>query len=277
MGAVCGAGRSLANGVKAYDENLSDGIVDPNTVHMLILALDYPGTGNELTCTQDGNNMEALARNCGVQDITKLTDNECHKQAVVSAIQQVASRCGSGDYFVFNYSGHGTSVQDRDGDEDDGMDEALCLVTPQGTIDFDAFMTDDEFAELITSCVPEDVEILILCDCCHSGTIGDFNNRSWGNHRAVSLSGCLDAQTSGDTGRGGIFTHSLLKAVEQKQLEGEDAYSIAQLYNEQLDQDDTLFGSEQEITMKWTAALAGPTDMAWPFVPTYQYRAPWSQ
>ncbi len=26
----------------------------------------------------------------------------------------------------FNFSGHGTQVEDQDGDEDDGFDEALC-------------------------------------------------------------------------------------------------------------------------------------------------------
>eukprot|EP00927_Polykrikos_kofoidii_P072936 TRINITY_DN6900_c0_g2_i1.p1 TRINITY_DN6900_c0_g2~~TRINITY_DN6900_c0_g2_i1.p1 ORF type:complete len:302 (-),score=47.39 TRINITY_DN6900_c0_g2_i1:125-898(-) len=254
---------------------MMDGTVDPSTVHMLILALDYPGTGNELTCTKDGQNIAALARACGIQDITTIENNDCHKENVLNMIRTVASRCAPGHYFVFNYSGHGANVADKDGDEDDGQDEALCLVTPTGQIDFNAFMTDDEFADAVTSSVRDDVEILILCDCCHSGTIGDFSNSCWDGYRAVSMSGCLDSQTSGDTGKGGIFTHSLLKAIELLQREGEDNYNIAQIYNTQLDQDDELFDSAQDITIAWSSDLPGPHDMAWPFIPTVQYTAPW--
>lgn len=275
MGVVCSKSGKLANKQKAYTGDMFDGSVDPNTVHMLILALDYPGTGNELTCTEDGGNMETLARASGVTDITKIENNECNKQNVLNMIQSVGSRCEAGHYFIFNYSGHGANVADRDGDEEDGQDEALCLVTPTGQIDFDAFMTDDDFAEAVTTYVNSDVEILILCDCCHSGTIGDFSNTCWEGYRAVSMSGCRDSQTSGDTGRGGIFTHSLLKAIESMQQEGETGYNVAVLYNAQLDQDDELFNSEQDITIAWSSDLQGPYDMAWPLIPVGAYAAPW--
>eukprot|EP00927_Polykrikos_kofoidii_P072935 TRINITY_DN6900_c0_g1_i1.p1 TRINITY_DN6900_c0_g1~~TRINITY_DN6900_c0_g1_i1.p1 ORF type:complete len:279 (-),score=50.79 TRINITY_DN6900_c0_g1_i1:65-901(-) len=275
MGVCCGKGRKLGSREKAYAGDMMDETVDPSTVHMLILALDYPGTGNELTCTKDGQNIEALARACGVQDITKIENNECHKENVINMIRDIAARCGRGHYFVFNYSGHGANVVDKDGDEADGEDEALCLVTPSGQIDFDAFLTDDDFAEIVTSFVSDDVEILILCDCCHSGTIGDFSKSCWDGYRAVSMSGCKDSQTSGDTGKGGIFSHSLLRAIEAMQQKGEDSYNVAQIYNTQLDQDDELFDSEQDITIAWSSDLPGPHDMAWPFIPTEKYTAPW--
>merc|ERR1719161_1372162 len=134
-----------------------------------------------------------------------------------------------------------------DGDEKDGFDEALCLVTPDGKIDFDAFLTDDELCELITSYVDPKVKILLLCDCCHSGTIGDFKNSAWRGFKAVSMSGCRDSQTSMDTGKGGIFTHALLMAIQHMQENGMDDYSIAELYNVQLEKDDSVFRSEQDI------------------------------
>jgi len=246
-------------------------------VHLLILALDYPGTGHELTCTADGNNIKKLAEASGVSDITMLQNNEANKENVLYHIQEVSARCEEGDYFVFNYSGHGANVKDKDGDEADGEDEALCLVTPEGELSWPDFLTDDDFAEALTSNVPHGVKILILCDCCHSGTIGDFKSECWDGVTAISLSGCTDNETSGDTGRGGIFTHAMLLAIEGLQKKGKDDYSVAQMYNAQLKMDDEVFDSAQDITMKWTREYDGAHHMAWPFVPTDTFVAPWHQ
>merc|ERR1712032_481500 len=192
-------------------------------------------------------------------------------------VQDMGRRCQPGDYFFFYYSGHGANVPDKDGDEEDGQDESLCLVTPDGKIDWNGFMTDDEFGELITSSIDDQVKILIMCDCCHSGTIGDFSNPEWDGYTAVSITGCTDDQTSGDTGNGGICTHALLAAIQEKQQSGEDEYSVAQLYNETLEKDDTMFGSAQDITLNSTATLGGAQNMAWPLLPMGPYQAPWGQ
>eukprot|EP00746_Dinoflagellata_sp_MGD_P057751 gnl/MRDRNA2_/MRDRNA2_24835_c0_seq1.p1 gnl/MRDRNA2_/MRDRNA2_24835_c0~~gnl/MRDRNA2_/MRDRNA2_24835_c0_seq1.p1 ORF type:complete len:325 (-),score=63.80 gnl/MRDRNA2_/MRDRNA2_24835_c0_seq1:428-1321(-) len=276
--AACGLALALSKGQRAHDNNNASGTAPKYTgsqSHMIVIALDYPGTGNELTCTEDGDNMKDLAQKCGVQDIVSLYNNDGNKETVIETIKDVGSRCEPGDYFIFNYSGHGTSVPDKDGDEADGKDEALCLVTPEGKIDWDAFLTDDDFCEVVTSCVSPEVKILILCDCCHSGTIGDFSAPEWKGFEAVSMSGCRDSQTSGDTGRGGIFTHALLMAIQQMQEDQEDDYSVAQLYNMQLDKDDQVFNSKQDITVKWTSELLGVQDMAWPLLPEDNYVAPW--
>jgi hypothetical protein len=277
MGAACGRALELAVRAAADDRNDVEG-EDRGECHVLILALDYPGTGNELTCTQDGRNMMELCQMSGVTDVTYLMNNQANKDAVLMAISQIGERCEEGDYFIFNYSGHGTSVPDKDGDEDDGKDEALCLVTPDGRLDWNGFLTDDEFAEAITDACGEGVKILIMCDCCHSGTIGDFKSdaETWEGHTALSMSGCADNQTSGDVG-GGIWTHSLLLAIQSFQEDGIEDYSIAQLYNRQLQKDDDVFNSEQDIQLKWSYDMGGPTKMAWPLVPQEQYVAPWTK
>jgi hypothetical protein len=279
MGAACGRiALELAVRALAPDENNAEGEAADATCHVLILALDYPGTGNELTCTQDGDNMQELCRMCGVTDVTVLYNNQANREMVLAKIEEIGERCEEGDYFIFNYSGHGTSVPDKDGDEDDGMDEALCLVTPDGRLDFGGFLTDDDFAEAITDACDEGVKILIMCDCCHSGTIGDFQSdmETWEGHTALSMSGCADDQTSGDVG-GGIWTHSLLMAIQQLQEEGVEEYSIAQLYNKQLAKDDQVFNSQQDIQLKWSKDLGGATNMEWPLVPKAPYVAPYTK
>jgi hypothetical protein len=277
MGNICASPNKLQDRGAAPDAHEAG--AKEGEVYMLILALDYPGTGHELTCTDDGNNMADLADQSGIskENIVMLTNNECNYANVEAHIKEVAGRCQPGDYFVFNYSGHGANVPDEDGDEKDGQDEALCLVTEEGELDFSKFMTDDNFAEIVADSCEDGVKILIMCDCCHSGTIGDFSNPVWVGKEAVSMSGCRDNQTSGDTGQGGIWTHSLLLAIQQMQSNGNDDYSCAQLYNQQLEKDDETFNSAQDIQVHWTADLGGPERMAWPFVPSQPYLSPWAR
>lgn len=283
--ALCGiAAGILKDRMRAADENddphYPDGVPQDGSVNvfMVCIALDYPGTDNQLTCTKDGNNMMQLWQACGQpQDhVRKLFNNDGNKQQVISAVEELSQMAGEGDYFIFYYSGHGTSVPDKDGDEEDGKDEALCLVTPEGKIDWGAFMTDDELAALLAENFPEQ-KVIILSDCCHSGTISDFEAGAWGDIQAVSISGCTDAQTSGDTGNGGIFTHSMLMAIADFSSNDDASYSCGQLYNKTLEFDDSVFDSQQDITAANSTGLASISGMAWPLIPKGGYQAPWQQ
>mmetsp|Transcript_4374 Transcript_4374/g.8503 ORF Transcript_4374/g.8503 Transcript_4374/m.8503 type:complete len:297 (-) Transcript_4374:75-965(-) len=278
MNAMCCAVQAkLSRGQTAIDDDLDvTGFVAGQTqIHMLVCAIDYIGTSAPLTCTQDADNIIALANACGVEDITYIKDNECTREGVLSNIEQVGSKCNVGEWFIFFYAGHGANIPDDNGDEPDGKDEALCTVTAQGKIDFKAFLRDDDFAAcVIKSCV-KGSNILIMCDCCHSGTIGDFGTGVWRGHSAISMSGCKDHQTSGDTGRGGIWTHSMMIAVQELQEKGKNRYSCAQLYNRQLSKDNEVFNSAQDIEMYWSTDLGGPENLAWPLIPQTNYTAPW--
>jgi hypothetical protein len=67
---------------------------------------------------------------------------------------------------VFQYAGHGTRVDDVDGDEDGGRDSALCPV------DFTAgrLLIDDDVRRLVQP-LSNGVNLTCFFDCCHSGTI----------------------------------------------------------------------------------------------------------
>eukprot|EP00933_Yihiella_yeosuensis_P057597 TRINITY_DN5752_c0_g1_i1.p1 TRINITY_DN5752_c0_g1~~TRINITY_DN5752_c0_g1_i1.p1 ORF type:complete len:374 (-),score=110.67 TRINITY_DN5752_c0_g1_i1:152-1273(-) len=262
--------------VQAFN-NFTRGAEDA-TAHVLICALDYKGTSCELTCTMDGNNMQKLCRECGIQDVEVMYDNECTKENFAAKVREVGQRCSDDDYFVFYYSGHGSSLPDLDGDEVDGKDEALCFVGPNGELSASTFMSDDDFAETVTGAIPEGCRILIMCDCCHSGTIGDFKDECWNGREAISMSGCKDSQTSGDMGKGGIFTHSMLLALEkiQNSDKDDDEMSVGAIYNATLLEDDRVFASEQDIQIRCTPGLK-PDGMAWPLVPKGHYRSPLSQ
>lgn len=251
----------------------ADGPGGPENVHVVLIALDYKGTGNELTCSADGRNMEALLRACGIDDVTALYDNDGNKEKVEEVVREIGQRCGDDDFFVFYYSGHGTSMVDTDGDEADGKDEAFCFVGEDGSLSADTFMSDDDFAAMVTDAIPEGVKIIILTDCCHSGSIADLNRPCWRGRQAISMAGCLDGQTSGDIGKGGIMTHSMLMAIDKIRTKCADHYSVGMLYNTTLDYDDSMFNSEQDITMQHTSSVT-PDAMVWPLAPSGDYKAP---
>mmetsp|Transcript_38637 Transcript_38637/g.109547 ORF Transcript_38637/g.109547 Transcript_38637/m.109547 type:complete len:375 (+) Transcript_38637:89-1213(+) len=242
-------------------------------VRMLIMAIDYKKTKNPLTCSIDGHNMEALAKACNITDLAALYDEECSKAKVLEQIAALGGRCGENDYLVFYYSGHGMSVKDHDGDEADGKDEAFCFIDEEGQVTGKTLMRDDEFAEAVCAATPANARIVIMCDCCHSGTIADLDKDCWGTREVVSFSGCLDEQTSGDMGRGGICTHSVLLAIDHLQDAKTTDYSVGMLYNIAVDFDDKIFKSAQQITIQCNSTVT-PDRLAWPLVPSEEYLAP---
>jgi len=263
-------------GIASEASGRAPSIARTNRTNVLIIALDYPGTGAELTCTKDAKNLMVLLDACDVSNVTTLFNSEAHLENVKKHLRSVGQSCRPGDYYIIYYTGHGVRVKDVSGDEDDGHDEAFALVTPAGKIDYSKFLIDDDFAEIVCAATPDGVNILVITDCCHSGTIADFNQPCWGKKMALSMSGCTDVQTSGDTGKGGIFTHSLLMAIENMQKRGVSNYSVGKIFNRTLYYDEKVFNSAQDITLGW-APYCGPTHMAWPLIPEVDYTAPWKR
>jgi uncharacterized caspase-like protein len=68
---------------------------------------------------------------------------------------------------VITFSGHGTYVPDTNGDEIDGLDEALC---PYDLQTGGAALIDDEINTLF-SARQGGVRLLLISDSCHSGTV----------------------------------------------------------------------------------------------------------
>ena len=174
----------------------------------LIMALNYKGTRNELRgCENDGKSMKKLLKSrfgYSDRDITTVFDEGfSRKRNIYYYLRRHFGGARSGDHFFVHYSGHGTYSYDRDGDEEDGRDEALCDVNG-------STCTDDQIYHLLSS-LPEGVTVTFVMDCCHSGTIVDLdkvmrNGRTYvaRSHRrplkanVVIISGCMDDQTSAD-------------------------------------------------------------------------------
>ena len=91
-----------------------------------------------------------------------LVNRQAVRVRILAELQKLLKRLRLGDLGVFTFSGHGTYVKDKNGDEPDGHDEALVAA------DLDVIV-DDELAVLLERRAPGS-RLLVQTDACHSGT-----------------------------------------------------------------------------------------------------------
>lgn len=243
---------------------------------------DYPGTANDLSgCINDAIDWAQELTKQGFT-VDKLLDAAATKAAMIAAIGGLIEGAAKGDSLIFTYSGHGTWVPDRSGDEPDGRDEALC---PHDLATKGALL-DDEIHALFGR-RPPGVRIVLISDSCHSGSVTRGSEEdvdpgvprirfmppeAWmakedlpppalrlatprgGFTRAggdLLLAGCLDTEYSYDTrfnGRpNGAFTYYALKALrEAKPTSYEKWFNAIRAYlpSTRLPQTPQIFGSK---------------------------------
>ncbi len=93
--------------------------------------------------------------------------------AAISNARAMASNVAGSSVVVYHQSSHGLQVRDRDGDEPDGMDEAVCTYDTywdNKENEWQHVITDDEIHTLF-SAFPSSTLVLGIFDTCHSGSI----------------------------------------------------------------------------------------------------------
>jgi hypothetical protein len=192
-------------------------------MYAVIIGINYAGTSNQLGgCINDAENILLYLKDehqfvADDDHLIYMTDNTRQKPTynnILNALEWLCKDRKSGESLFFSFSGHGSRLQDRNGDEKDGKDEVL---VPIDFEDEGMFIIDDQIREIIAK-LPQDVRLFSICDCCHSGTSFDLkynyhnhkqnnfstmrvtqNNYSETNANVIVISGCKDYQTSADT------------------------------------------------------------------------------
>lgn len=138
-----------------------------NKRYALCVGNNYPGTNAELYgCVNDATDWSELLLSQGYDVTMRL---EATLNDTISCLMDMVEKAGFGDRIVFTYSGHGTWLPDRDGDEADGRDEALVMS------DYlrGGLMLDDTIQNIFSK-VKRGVGTLLISDSCHSGTVSRF-------------------------------------------------------------------------------------------------------
>jgi len=185
----------------------------------LLIGINYKGTGSELSgCINDIQLVSEYLSNHGYEAKNQVflrDDQEDHKPTrarILKELTAILDKSTDIDKIIIEYSGHGGSVTDLNGDEDDGKDECLFPID----FDEDGVIVDDDLHALIQKHCHDKTQVTILIDACHSGTMLDlpvnyvYDERTqvMKSKKVVSvekrdldvmlISGCLDTQTSAD-------------------------------------------------------------------------------
>eukprot|EP00928_Gymnodinium_smaydae_P098806 TRINITY_DN9267_c0_g1_i6.p1 TRINITY_DN9267_c0_g1~~TRINITY_DN9267_c0_g1_i6.p1 ORF type:complete len:340 (-),score=59.73 TRINITY_DN9267_c0_g1_i6:153-1172(-) len=146
----------------------------------LMVGINYVGSSAQLSgCHNDVETMRRYLVTQGYQDsdFKFLLDDGKHESPTLRNIEKgiewLVDGASASDSLFFHYSGHGTQIEDQDGDEADGMDEALCPV------DFETsgMLRDDDLYKTLVKPLGEGVHLTCLIDCCHSATVLDLPYR----------------------------------------------------------------------------------------------------
>ena len=101
------------------------------------------------------------------EDIRVVVNQRATRDAIVHRLRTMIRDAQDGDILVFYYSGHGSQIRDRNGDElSDNLDELICPYD----MDWDrrTYILDDDFVALFAE-ARADVLIEAFFDCCFFG------------------------------------------------------------------------------------------------------------
>lgn len=157
--------------------------VKGQTSRALLVAIDkYSSESgwNEIHATNDIYLLKPLLikRNFAPAHVTVLLNEQATKDAIVKALKQLAKDSRHGDYIYIHFSCHGQQMADDNGDETDGLDEALIPYDAprryqKGVYVGEKHLRDDELGSLLDDIRKKTGDkgtVTLALDACHSGT-----------------------------------------------------------------------------------------------------------
>jgi len=136
---------------------------------------DYYGVRNDLPVSKRHLSLlydVLVSKDNWMEDHIKLLlNNNAKRESILNAFDWLISNADADDIVVFSFQGHGYSVDDENGDENDGKDEGI--VPWEG---IEAIITDDELDEKFDSI--NCTGLMLIFNSCLSGGLIDTGKHS---------------------------------------------------------------------------------------------------
>lgn len=174
----------------------------------LLIGINYRNSYCPLSgCINDIKNVRTELRKRNYKSIITLIETRATKKNILQYLRYIKAKAQPGDTLYIHYSGHGSQITDKSGDEPDHKDETIV------PYDFErhGMLMDDTIYDNFLKTVPKNVTVLMVMDCCNSGSVCDlkysYNSEgkiiNFPNYKdtkcdVIMISGCEDSQTSAD-------------------------------------------------------------------------------
>ncbi len=149
--------------------------------HAFVVAISNysPSSGfRHIDADNDLRIIMKLLRQQGFTDTIVLANGQATKEGFILSFKKLRSNVHPGDIVFIHFSTHGQQIEDLNGDETDGLDEAIALYDSQttGSNDYKGqnHLIDDDFGimiEQLRTDLGKEGDLLVMIDACHSGSM----------------------------------------------------------------------------------------------------------
>jgi hypothetical protein len=157
-------------------------VIDAQTKRALIIGIGAYPPESGWSIIHGDNDVpliaDALSRKGFNQDhIVKLVNNQATKKNILEQFNLLTHKAQINDIIYIHFSTHGQQVVDTDGDEEDGLDEAIipydaCKTFEKGVYEGKNHLIDDELNILLSGVrkkIGKSGTLVVVIDACHSG------------------------------------------------------------------------------------------------------------
>lgn len=140
---------------------------------------------NNINGVEDINLLSPILKKQGC-DLTTLLDEEATYENITRQLTSFTNKTKKGDIVYLHFSTHGQPVEDLNGDEEDGWDEAIVPIDAyklyrKGVYEGNKHLTDDQlnkYVKKLREKIGPNGFLYVVIDACHAGTSSRANDET---------------------------------------------------------------------------------------------------
>ena len=140
---------------------------------------------NNINGVEDVNLLSPILKEQGFS-LTSILDDKATYQNITTQLASFINKTRKGDIVYLHFSAHGQPVEDVDGDEEDGWDEAIIPIDAyklykKGTYEGEFHLLDDQlnkYVKKLREKIGATGYLYVVIDACHAGTSSRANDET---------------------------------------------------------------------------------------------------